>query len=67
MDEIKISSVFMRETIAAILQKAIRKRGYEVDLNLDQIYVDYSDDEMHIQLELDVEITGDGLWRLVFG
>ncbi|MCI8855162.1 MAG: hypothetical protein HFH26_01285 [Clostridiaceae bacterium] len=67
MDEIKISSVFMRETIAAILQKAIRKRGYEVDLNLDQIYVDYSDDEMHIQLELDVEITGDELWRLVFG
>lgn len=67
MDEIKIRSVFMRETIAAILQKAIRKRGYEVDLNLDQIYVDYSDDEMHIQLELDVEITGDELWRLVFG
>ena len=67
MDEIKISSVFMRETIAAILQKAIRKRGYEVDLNLDQIYVDYSDDEVHIQLELDVEITGDELWRLVFG
>ena len=67
MDEIKISSVFMRETIAAILQKAIRKRGYEVDLTLDQIYVDYSDDEMHIQLELDVEITGDELWRLVFG
>ena len=67
MDEIKISSVFMRKTIAAILQKAIRKRGYEVDLNLDQIYVDYSDDEMHIQLELDVEITGDELWRLVFG
>lgn len=67
MDEIKISSVFMRETIAAILQKAIRKRGYEVDLNLDQIHVDYSDDEMHIQLELDVEITGDELWRLVFG
>ena len=64
MDEIKISSVFMRETIAAILQKAIRKRGYEVDLNLDQIYVDYSDDEMHIQLELDVEITGDELWCL---
>lgn len=67
MDEIKIRSVFMRETIAAILQKAIRKRGYEVDLNLDQIHVDYSDDEMHIQLELDVEITGDELWRLVFG
>ena len=67
MDEIKISSVFMRETIAAILQKPIRKRGYEVYLNLDQIYVDYSDDEMHIQLELDVEITGDELWRLVFG
>ncbi len=67
MDEIKIRSVFMRETIAAILQKAIRKRGYEVDLNLDQIYVDYSDDEVHIQLELDVEITGDELWRLVFG
>ena len=67
MDEIKISSVFMRETIAAILQKAIRKRGYEVDLNLDQIYVEYSDDDMHIQLALDVEITGDELWRLVFG
>ena len=41
------------------------KDDYSVKIQYEK--TPYSDDEMHIQLELDVEITGDELWRLVFG
>lgn len=51
-----IQSAFLRNVIAQAAVKAIRKQGYKsADLDLNDIFVGYSENEKYVRVHLDID------------
>ena len=66
MDEMKISSKFMRNLVAKLVKKAVKKNvGYEVDIQLNGLTATITDGAAHIHLNVDAELGKDELAKLL--
>lgn len=55
-DIMRIQSAFLRNVIAQAAVKAIRKQGYKsADLELNDIFVWYSENEKYVRVHLDID------------
>ena len=55
-DIMHIQSAFLRNVIAQAAVKAIRKQGYKsADLDLNDIFVGYSENEKYVRVHLDID------------
>ena len=55
-DIMHIQSAFLRNVIAQAAVKAIRKQGYKsADLELNDIFVGYSENEKYVRVHLDID------------
>lgn len=55
-DIMHIQSAFLRNVIAQAAVKAIRKQGYKsADLELNDIFVGYSENEKYVHVHLDID------------
>ena len=55
-DIMHIQSAFLRNVIAQATVKAIRKQGYKsADLDLNDIFVGYSENEKKVRVHLDID------------
>lgn len=55
-DIMHIQSAFLRNVIAQATVKAIRKQGYKsADLELNDIFVGYSENEKYVRVHLDID------------
>ena len=55
-DIVHIQSAFLRNVIAQAAVKAIRKQGYKsADLDLNDIFVGYSENEKYVRVHLDID------------
>ena len=55
-DIMRIQSAFLRNVIAQAAAKAIRKHGYKsADLDLNDIFVGYSENEKYVRVHLDID------------
>lgn len=66
MDEMKISSKFMRNLVAKLVKRAVKKKvGYEVDIQLNELTVTVTDGTAHVHLSVDVELNKDELTKIL--
>lgn len=55
-DIMHIQSAFLRNAISQAAVKAIRKQGYKsADLDLNDIFVGYSENEKYVRAHLDID------------
>ena len=55
-DIMHIQSAFLRNVISQAAAKAIRKQGYKsADLDLNDIFVGYSENEKYVRVHLDID------------
>ena len=55
-DIMHIQSAFLRNVIAQAAVKAIQKQGYKsADLELNDIFVGYSENEKYVRVHLDID------------
>ncbi len=61
MDEMKVTTGFMRNIIAKLVKRAVKKQlGYNIDIQLNELYVSITDSKAYIHLNANAEIdTGD--------
>lgn len=58
MDELKIGSKFMKSLISKLAKLAIRKKtGCNVDIQINDVHADMSDEKAHIHLDIDAELS----------
>lgn len=66
MDEMKISSKFMRNLVAKLVKRAVReKAGYEVGIQLNEFAVTVTDGAAHVHLSVDAELDKDELAKVL--
>lgn len=66
MDEMKISSKFMRNLVAKLVKRAVKKKvGYEVDIQLNELTVTVTDGTAHVHLNIDAEINKDEFTKIL--
>lgn len=66
MDEVRITTKFMRGMIAKILSKVIQKKvGCKVDICLDEFSIAFDDDKAHVHLKAGAELGKDELSKLL--
>ena len=66
MDEMKISSKFMRNLVAKLVKRAVKKKvGYEVDIQLNELTATVTDGTAHIHLNIDAELNKDELTKIL--
>lgn len=66
MDEMKISSQFMRNLVAKLVKKAVKKKvGYEVDIKLNELTATITDGTAHVHLSVDAELNKDELTKIL--
>lgn len=66
MDEMKISSKFMRNLVAKLVKRAVKKKvGYEVDIQLNELTANITDGTAHIHLNVDAELGKDELTKFL--
>lgn len=66
MDEMKISSKFMRNLIAKLVKKTVKKKvGYEIDIQLNQLTATVTDGTAHVHLNVDAELNKDELAKIL--
>lgn len=66
MDEMKISSKFMRNLVAKLVKRAVKKKvGYEVDIQLNELTVTVTDGTAHVHLSVDAELNKDELTKIL--
>lgn len=66
MDEMKISSKFMRNLVAKLVKKTIKKKvGYDVDIQLNELTVTVTDGTAHVHLSVDAELNKDELTKIL--
>lgn len=61
MDELKITSKLMRNMIAKVISRIIRKKlGYKIDIQInDAIIARITDGEAHVHLNIDAKMNSD--------
>ena len=66
MDEMKISSKFMRNMVANLVKKTVKKKvGYEVDIQLNEFTATVTDGTAHVHLSVDAELNKDELTKIL--
>ena len=66
MDELRVSSKFMRGIITKMVSKMIYKKlGYKVNIELNGIEVKVIDGMAHLHLDVDAEINKDELMKVI--
>lgn len=66
MDEMKISSNFMRNLVAKMVKKAVKKKaGYDMDIQLNELTATVTDGTAHVHLSMDAELEMDELTRIL--
>lgn len=68
MDVLKINlgTNFMRNTIAKIIKKLVKKKtGSEIDILINQISVTSTDGKIHIHADIDAEMTNQEFMKLI--
>lgn len=66
MDEMKLESKFMTMIASKLAEKVVRdKLGYDVDIRLNRLRTTVMEDRMHVELNLDLELTKEELNKLL--
>lgn len=66
MDEMKISSKFMKNLIAKLVKRTVKKKiGYEVDIQLNELTATVTDGTVHVHLSIDAELGKDEFTKLL--
>ncbi len=66
MDEMKINSKFMKNLIAKLIKRVIKKKtGCEADIYLNGLNVTITDGTAHIHLSVDAEVNNDELTKVL--
>lgn len=66
MDEMKISSKFMRNLVAKLVKRAVKKKvGYEVDIQLNELTATVADGTAHVHLNIDAELNKDEFIKIL--
>lgn len=59
-----IKSSFLKGIISKILTREIRKKGYELELSIDDLEASFDGDKVRLQLRTDVSMNKDEFKRL---
>lgn len=66
MDEMKLESKFTTMIASKLAEKVVRdKLGYDVDIRLNRLRTTVMEDRMHVELNLDLELTKEELNKLL--
>jgi hypothetical protein len=66
MDEMKLESKFTTMIASKLAEKVVRdKLGYDVDIRLNRLRTSVMEDRMHVELNLDLELTKEELNKLL--
>lgn len=66
MDEMKISSKLMKNLIAKLVKRAVKKKvGYEIDIQLNELTATVIDGTAHVHLSVDAELDKDELTKIL--
>lgn len=63
-DVMIIKSSFLKGIISKILTREIRKKGYELELSIDDLEASFDGDKVRLQLRTDVSMNKDDFKRL---
>ena len=59
-----IKSGFLKGIISKILTREIRKKGYELELSIDDLEASFDGDKVRLQLRTDISMNKDDFKRL---
>ncbi len=66
MDEMRIESKFTTMIASKLAEKVVRdKLGYDVDIRLNRLRTTVMEEKMHVELNLDFELTKEELNKLL--
>lgn len=66
MDEMRLESKFTTMIASKFAEKMVRdKLGYDVDIRLNRLRTTVMEDKMHMELNVDLELTKEELNRLL--
>lgn len=66
MDEIRIEKGFAGNILSNFLEAKLRKKtGCEMDIQLNELHITFSDGQAHIHLDADAEVEKEMLLRLL--
>lgn len=66
MDEMRLESKFTTMIASKFVKKMVRdKLGYDVDIRLNRLRTTVMEDKMHVELNVDLELTKEELDRLL--
>lgn len=66
MDEMRLESKFTTMIASKIAKQVVRsKLGYDVDIRLNKFRTTMLDDKMHVELNVDLELTKEELNKLL--
>ena len=66
MDEMRLESKFTTMIASKFAKKRVRdKLGYDVDIRLNRVRTTVMEDKMHVELNVDLELTKEELDRLL--
>lgn len=64
--KMKLSTKFMRDVLAGLLQKMIfKKTGYNVDIQIEEISIETIDGKIRVHANVDGEIDNEEFMRIV--
>lgn len=66
MDEMRLESKFTTVIVSKLAEKLVRdKLGYDVDIRLKRLRTTVLEDKMHVELNVDLELTKEELDKLL--
>ena len=66
MDEMRLESKFTTGLVSKIARTVVRKKlGYDMDIRLNRLRTTVMEDKMHVELNVDLELTKEELDRLL--
>ena len=66
MDEMKITSKFTTNIVSKIITKILKQKlGYNAELKLNAIRINLDDEQVHIHLDVDADISKEELLKII--
>lgn len=65
MDLMKISSGFLRGIVSKLIKRAVKKKGYNADIVLNEFAAKFENGEATIHLNLDAKMSQDELTKIL--
>lgn len=65
MDEMNITSKFMTSVITKIICTVLKKQGYNIDIQFNEIKATVTDGKAHVHLNVDAEIEKEEILRIL--